>query len=583
MTEFTSKRVSADPDGPALLLRRSALSALGFLAIAIVGALLIPTTRGMPWMTSRLVFMQDLWLGLGLVAISIASLFAGQAQMRSVMLSLRGAILIAALVLGVTYAGRYLVLENFDLVRDEQLVGFDAWIYSHGRLAWPLPEQWRSHVDALSVIFMYPVPNPVAWVSSYLPGNALLHAAVGTFADPALTNPLLAAGAAALLWSCARKLWPGDAEAGTVSLLVLVLSGQFLVAAMSTWAMTAHLFFNLLWLRLFLCDRRGTDLAAIACGAFATGLHQPLFHPMFVAPFLLLLLVERRWTRLALFALPYLAIGLFWLSWPGMIQPLVTGPAPATTVAVPTAGFVERLAGALAGNSDHLTLTAANLLRFVVWGHVAALPLVLAAWPAVRRGGVPLALATGVVLPIAVMAILLPWQGYGFGYRYLHPVLGNVALLAGFGWRNLTELHAKLRAPFALACAGMVVLMLPMQFVMAHRFVDASAVGSRTIDASGADYAVIKVGDGFGYGNIVYNRPDLSNRPIRLIAEYIPDHARLAKMICRPGTSVAMPVNSFFAAGTIHYGAKPFNTANATLAKLRVPYEAAGCRIVELR
>lgn len=573
----------AHPASPAALLRRAALAALALLALCTVGALLVPMTRGMPAMTARLVLMQDLWLALGLLAIAVAALFAAERQARPVVFSRRGALLTALLVLVVTYGGRYLVLENFDLVRDEQLVGFDAWIYSQGRLAWPIPEQWRPHADALSVIFMYPAVNPVAWVSSYLPGNALLHAAVGRIADPALTNPLLAAGSAALLWSCARKLWPEDREAASVALLVLVLSGQFLVAAMTTWAMTAHLFFNLLWLRLFLCDRRTTDLAAILCGAFATGLHQPLFHPMFVAPFLLLLFVERRWSRLLPFTAAYLGIGLFWLSWPHWIQPLVAGPATAAAIAAPAASYGERLAGALAGNTDHLTLTAANLLRYIVWGHLAAVPLIFAAWPAIRRGGVPLALATGLVLPIVVIAILLPWQGYGFGYRYLHPVLGNAALLAGLGWRNLSGLHERLRAPLLVASAGMAVLLLPMQFVMAHRFVNASAVGSRTIDASGADYALIKVGDGFGYGNIVYNRPDLSNRPIRLIAEYIPDHARLAKMICRPGVSVAMPVNSFFAAGTRHYGAKPFNTADATLARLRVPYEAAGCRIVVLR
>lgn len=583
MADIVNEESAGRRGHAAALLRRAALAGLGFFILCTVGALLLPTTRGMPAMTSRLVFLQDLWLGLALLGLAVAALLAAERQVRPLALDRRGLWLTVLLVLIVTYAGRYLVLENFDLVRDEQLVGFDAWIYRHGKLAWPLPEQWRPHAQALNLVFTYPAPTPLAWVSSYLPGNALLHAAVGSVSDPALTNPLLAAGSACLLWSCARRLWPGDRETATVSLLVLVLSGQFLVAAMTTWAMTAHLFFNLLWLRLFLCDRRGTDAAAIACGAFATGLHQPLFHPMFVAPFLLLLVVERRWSRLLLFAVPYLAIGLFWLSWPGLIQPLVAGPAGATAAAAPTGGYLERLAGALAGNTDHLTLTAANLLRYVVWGHLAALPLMFAAWPAVRRGGLPLALATGVAMPVIVIAILLPWQGYGFGYRYLHPVLGNAALLAGFGWRNLAALHGRLRAPMLVASAGMAAVLLPMQFVMAHRFVDASAVGSRTIDASGADYAVIKLSDGLGYANIVYNRPDLSNRPIRLIAESIPDHARLAKMICRPRTTVAMPVNSFFAAGTRSYGAPPFNTADATLAKLRVPYEAAGCRIVVLR
>jgi hypothetical protein len=36
---------------------------------------------------------------------------------------------------------------------------------------------------------MLPVNHPAAWVSGYLPGNALLRAGVGLVADPAWTIP----------------------------------------------------------------------------------------------------------------------------------------------------------------------------------------------------------------------------------------------------------------------------------------------------------------------------------------------------------------------------------------------------------
>ena len=75
-----------------------------------------------------------------------------------------------------------------------------------------------------------------------------------------------------------------------MALLLLVLSGQVLFAGMTAFAMPAHLFVNLLWLWLFLADRRRTDLVALAVGFVGTGLHQPLFHPLFVLPFLVLLL-----------------------------------------------------------------------------------------------------------------------------------------------------------------------------------------------------------------------------------------------------------------------------------------------------
>ncbi|MFM5884560.1 MAG: hypothetical protein ACKOQ3_04400 [Novosphingobium sp.] len=569
--------------GQGELLRRSALAAAGFVFVCLIGAMLVPARCCMPLQTSLLVFGQDLWLVVALFAVTIGILLAPDRTVRLWQPGPRG---IAAIALGIVvlaYVGRRLVLEDVDLVRDEQMVGFDAWIYAHGRLAWPLPQFWRDHVDALGSTFLYPEVHPVAWVSTYLPGNALLHAAVGHFADPGLTNPLLAGGSAALLWSCAGKIWPAEREVRSVVLLVLVLSGQFLFAAMTTWAMTAHLFFNLLWLRLFLADRRGTDAAALVVGFYATGLHQLLFHPLFVAPFLLLLLTQGRWMRLVPYAAAYAAIGLFWLNWPHLIQPLIAGPAGASGLTAPAAGFADRLLGALAGNTDTLPLTAANLLRFVTWNHLALLPLMFAAWPAVRRGGLPMALALGIALPIVIVAVILPWQGYGFGYRYLHPVLGNAALLAGYGWCAVAELGQRLRQALVVASAGAALLVLPLQTVMAHQVVIASAQADRTIQASGADYALINTRDGFGYGNIVYNRPNLSNRPIRLFADQVPDHARLAARICRPGVTVAMPVNSFFRAGTRNSRVTPFETADATLAKLRRPYEAAGCRIALLR
>ncbi len=55
---------------------------------------------------------------------------------------------------------------------------------------------------------------------------------------------------------------------------------------MTPYAMTAHLAFNLAWLWLFL--RRGppAQVAAMAVGFLATGLHQLVFFPLFALPFL---------------------------------------------------------------------------------------------------------------------------------------------------------------------------------------------------------------------------------------------------------------------------------------------------------
>ena len=73
-----------------------------------------------------------------------------------------------------------------------------------------------------------------------------------------------------------------------VAAVLLATSSQFLLTAMTPYSMTAHLALNLAWLWLFLRGGVVGHSLAIAVGALACGLHQLVFHPLFVAPFALL-------------------------------------------------------------------------------------------------------------------------------------------------------------------------------------------------------------------------------------------------------------------------------------------------------
>ena len=562
------------------LLRRCVLASLLIVLISLVGAVQVPTMWPI-WLTSRQVFLQDIWLAAALLAVAILALAASRLKVHSIELPRPAMIFVTIAIIIFCYAGHYLVLQGYDLTRDEQMVTFDAWIFSQGRLVWPIAAEWQPDAAALNLMFMLPIQHPGAWVSAYLPGNAAMHALIGRLLDPAFTAPLMTGLSLPLLWSLGRRLWPTDSEAAAIPLVLFALSGQVLLNGMTTYAMAAHLFWNLAWLRLFLAGRRSTDALALMIGFVATGLHQPLFHPLFVFPFLVALVVDRHWARLTLFALGYLAIGLFWLSWPVQMTALVTGPLSTATVG--GSSYLIRLIETLGNSSHSETLMSANLLRFVTWQHVALLPLLLAAWPAVRRGGLPLALALGLALPVLVLAVILPWQGNGFGYRYLHPVLGNALLLAGYGWRELGPLRSRLRPAFVGGSVVTVFVMVPMWLAFSHARYAPYALASQTIDASGADYAVLQVGNGVSYGSVVFNRADLGNRPVRLIAERIADPATLARRICRPGVTVAVASDDFFRPGAAYFGTPRPDTASARLPALRAPYEAAGCRIILLR
>lgn len=560
-------------------LRTIRITGLVMLLLPVLALLILFASRpvGQTWFMIKLLELQDVWLLAGQVMIGALALAPVFGRLRLPVLSRSG---IAGLAFGavmVCYAGHYLVLAGYDLIRDEQMASFDAAIFAEGALAWPLPPEWRGEAGALNLTFMLPVEHPVAWVSAYLPGNAALRALVSQVADPALTGALLTGASLITVWSCARKLWPEDGETATLCAVLLLGSGQVMLSGMSAFAMPAHLLCNLVWLRLFLEDRRRTDLAAIALGLLATGLHQPLFHPLFVASFLLRLLRERRFARLGLFAGAYLAIGLFWMSWPLLTRSLVTGPG--SVVAGTGIDYLSRLRMALGYHEDNLTIIGANLLRFVAWQHALAIPLALISLWSLRENRLAQAMAIGVALTIAVMAVILPWQGNGFGYRYLHGQLGSVALLAGFGWRWLGGMRAAARPVLARATVAGLALLLPAQMVMSHRIYASFARASAAIDTSAADYALIDDHSGLLGDTLVNNRADLSNRPLRLLASTVRDPVALAHRICRTGGLIVLGNNAFYRRTTDAFVFPAIDVAESRLPALKAPYERAGCRI----
>ena len=529
---------------------------------------------------ARLMLLQFLLIGVAFLPVTRRALARVCAQ--PLALSWPMVLGLALLVLVGCYVGHYLVLCGYDLSRDEQMAVFDTRIYAAHRLVWPLPAAWRGDADALNTLTTLAVAHPVAWVSNYLPGNSMLRAAVGSVVDPALTGPLLTAGSALTLWGCARRLWPNDRETASISLLLLMCSGAVVMAGMSAFAMPAHLFFNLVWLWLFLADRRRTDVAAIAVGFIGTGLHQPLFHPLFVAPFMAKLVWERRWGRLALFVPAYGAIGLFWMWYPHYTQGLVAGPGSVTQMGV---SFAERLAQMHTQNTNYLPMTAENLLRFCNWSSLAMLPLLIAGFCAVRRDTMALALAAGFVAPIVIMAIILPHQGHGFGYRYVHGVLGSAALLGGYGWRWLGTAQTRLRPVLVAALALSALVLLPVQAWMTHRLYAPYAETNARINTADADYVMIAEGDAPYTLDLVLNRPDLSNRPIRLAAGEIDDITELAHRIChaQKPVTIALPTDAFFGTISDYFNALPMGQANARLAEQTAEFQDAGCRVKILR
>jgi hypothetical protein len=425
---------------------------------------------------------------------------------------------LALLVIAIAAAGVFVVLGGFPLTRDELMADFDAAIFASGRLIVALPPDWATFRDALAPEFVLPVRAPV-WVSSYLPGNAALRALVGTLVDPRWTSPLLAGIAVVALWRVARRLWPDRPDAVVVSLVMLATSSQVLVMATTSYAMTAHLAVNLSWLALHLRDDRPGHAGAIAVGALATGLHQLVFHPLFVAPFVLHLWVRRRHRLVILYAAAYAVIGLFWAAYWGLVIAGTGRGAGGDTGTVGIAWLAVRIVELVEHfDSDGIALMAANLIRFLAWQHLLLVPLAGAAFAAIRRDeGIARPLAGGILLTLATVFVLLPYQGHGWGYRYLHGLIGNAALLAGFGWIALTAPAARERggtvAAFAVATTIAVLIALPIHVVQVARMTAPWRAATAAITHADVDVVLIdRTGIAFAV-DLVRNDPFLRNRP----------------------------------------------------------------------
>ncbi len=486
---------------------------------------------------------------------------------------------IAISLAALCYAGWKWVMCGYDMSRDEQMAVFDSRIFASGHLVQSLPQAWRAHAGTLDTFFMQQAAQPVAWVSAYLPMNAALRAVVGLVADPAWTGPLMVALGAIALWNCARLLWPDDREAAIVGLLLYVCSGQVIFAGMTAFAMPAHLTFNLVWLWLFLLNRRTADIGALLIGFVATGLHQPLFHPLFAAPILFTLLLARDWTRVIVFAFGYGAICAFWLAWPVWMHALVAGTH--ATAAPAGTDFLSRFSTMLSGTDPaRWQEMGANLLRFFAWQHLLFLPLLAAGIALAWRQRLAAAFAVAFIVPICITAAILPWQGHGFGYRYLHGALGAAILLAVYGWRALVVRHDWMRPLLRRTTLAELFVVLPLQAWMAHGFNAPFAQIDHRITASGADYFITGARDAPYAQDLVINRPDLSNRPLRLVGDKMDDG--LIRDICRSGARVLMPTSALYRPIEDYFYLRPLASADHRIAALSPRLKAAGCSVEHL-
>ena len=332
--------------------------------------------------------------------------------------------IVAVVVLGVTTAGTWGVMHSLPFSMDEYVAGFQARAFAAGRAVVTLPDEWKQFGMALKPVFVVYEPSTHTWLSAYWPIYGALRAAFLLIGADRLLNPLLAAVSVPLVYACARRLWPAEKGHAWMAVAFLVLSSQFLFMSMTSYAMPAHLAINLLWIYAFLRGDRAGWIAAPIIGVIALGLHNPVPHALFVAPFLLYLVTLRRWGWTVYFAAVYLAGIAVWAVWAQTVTAASAGGSLAALFASP---------GLMMLSVQHLSLTV-----FLSWQ--TPLLVVLLIWTAFAWRSLTATeqcLAFGIVLSFGFFLFYPSTQGHGWGYRYTYPVLGNMALLGASGIARL--------------------------------------------------------------------------------------------------------------------------------------------------
>lgn len=464
---------------------------------------------------------QDLvWLGITAALLPIAWTLATRgfpSAPRPRFTSDRRAVLAIVVVFAATAAlGVETVHHRYALSLDEFLARFQARALLSGHLFAPIRAGWQDFARALQPVFMRYDLEAGVWGPGYRHGNALMLAAFGAAGWMPWTHVVTGSLALVVFGRLCRKLWPDRPWVAAAGVFLLASSPQVWVTAMTSYAMTPHLLLTLVWVALYSRDDMKGHLGALAIAPLAIGLHQFHIHPLIALPFLSWLVVDRRWKLAAVYAAWYSVWVLVWIMWRDLLIDTASarGTGPEATFVL---ARVIRLWVASRSPVD-VIFAAVNFFRFLAWQNIALAPLVLVGLHYMRSA--PRMVRAGVwstVLLLVPHLMLMPSQGHGWGYRYLHPALGFLVLLGLHGAVRVSRRAGWDGAPVftralaALALASLIAI--PLRAVQVESFVRPFAAASARIEQSTAEVVVVD-DQALWFGvDLVRNDPLLDHPP----------------------------------------------------------------------
>ena len=411
-------------------------------------------------------------------------------------------------VFAIAALGTHLVFFDYPFAMDEFYADFQASIFAEGKLWAVPPAEWRPMTYAATPMLANLQPENGAWTANYLPVYALLRVPFWLIGCSWLLNPLLAAGTILLLAKIVRTIWPTNSDLPLIGCLLLASSPQFLITSMTAYAMPAHVFFNLLWLVVFVRNDRWSFWIPPWIGVCAMGLHQPNIHFFFVAPFILRLLWNRRWAISAYFLGVYAAGSLFWIQFIQWRTPVFKATA-GTPIYEQFTKYFELPSPA------HLRDQLIGLTQIVAWNNCALILLAAAGLFAWKKSSPVIAdLLAGMILALGCTLLFKENQGHGWGNRYFYSYIGSFVLIAVAGFEHF---RAEFQ-PYHWRLLGAVSAMafcvqFPLQVWGARRVVHPFAATRDYLESRPVESVVINT-NRIWYGqDLVRNAPALAGHP----------------------------------------------------------------------
>ena len=408
---------------------------------------------------------------------------------------------IALLAFGTTTLGTHLIAHDYALTADENLADFQAKIFLHGKTQAEVPAPWNAAIAPVRPTFVSYFPASNRWNASYLPVYAMMRALFQSVNLETLLNPFLAALTLFALYGIAQKIWPNARSNALIAVILLASSSQFLLMSMTGYAMPAHLALNTIWLWLYSRpDRRIFYLAPIV-GVLAIGLHQPIVHALFVTPFLLRLVLQRKWRPVSIFAVIYLAGCTAWFLWKRHYEAGGSGVGSIFDFRNPQMAFIQPM----------------NLLLIIAWSSLAT-PL-LAVLGFRRFFRLPPLLqdaALSCLLTFGFYFFFYADQAHGWGYRYVYGVLACFVLIATAGWQSLSDMVGAQSAKifFGVGAAAALLVLFPLRCLQVESFVRPYARTAAVLHAISADIVAFDPRDAWYSADLLRNDPFLRERPI---------------------------------------------------------------------